>query len=98
VAGLTAAAKEACLKCSVGLTWFSRQNPRQLQFPATAVMGEGKERNMKRFLNRVRKHFERFTLMCGIMETCDDDVDDERFSSIRSNLAISASRFAISLR
>lgn len=39
-----------------------------------------------------------FTLMCGIMETCDDDVDDERFSSIRSNLAISASSVAISLR
>lgn len=38
------------------------------------------------------------TLICGIMETWEDDVDDERFSSIRSNLAISASRFAISFR
>lgn len=32
------------------------------------------------------------------MEICDDDVDDERFSSILSNLAISASSVAISLR
>lgn len=36
--------------------------------------------------------------MCGIIEIWDDDVEDERFSSIRSNLAISASSVAISFR
>jgi hypothetical protein len=40
-----------------------------------------------------------FTLMYGgNIETCDEDVDDERFSSSFSSFAISASNVAISLR
>lgn len=55
--------------------------------------------SQKHVLNQVTKiHGRKITFMCGIIDTCDDDVEDERFSSILSNLAISASSVAISLR
>lgn len=93
-AELTAAAAAKCPKCSVDSTLSGWLIHLQSQFQAD-WRGEISIINQNQSVNVRLKHL---TVICGSTDTCEDDVDDERFSSNFSSFAISASSVAISLR